>query len=211
MKNEITIKDDNLMINPLSGEVFDPISGEYVLDHSPYNTINDINLRLGKFIAEHNDEFSDADGANICKAINGIFGNRVEYLLISVLKEYETSLAIKEFIYEDLSAKIIHEIRSEFWPIFNLLDYELISENGCRINDILAEFMINYLVSSIMNKYLLYTKVSNDTSYIPFVISNYGGTALIALRLHHVFETIFTELKEYYRPTLACLDTIGEE
>ena len=171
---------------------------------SPFQTINHITQKMTNFCAEHRDTFTDCDRQNMINAICGVFSNRVEYLLINILKEYETEVLVKS-TSPNLIPRIIDEIRLEFSPIFNLPDYELMSENGCRINDILSEYMINYMVTSIMNLFLKYTKVDNDAEYIPFVNSNYAATALIAMRLHSMFETIFNEIRDYYRPSLAKL------
>ena len=203
-KNQIIAKENDCMVNPLSGEVFDPDTREYVYAGcSPFETINNITQRMTNFCAEHRNEFTDCDRQNMINAICGLFNNRVEYLLINILKEYETELTIKPI--GNIIPRIIDDIRLEFSPIFNLPDYDLISEDGVRINDIISEYMINYMVTTIMNSYLKYSKVDNDSDYLPFINSNYAATALIAMRLHSMFETIFIEIHDQYRPSLAKL------
>ena len=204
-KNECACEEK--LINPLSGEIYDPITGDYVHNNSPYQVTNKIMMRTTDFCLDHSDEFECSDIQNMIKCIIDTFSNRVEYMLINILKEYESNLTIKP--QKNIIPLVINEIHAEFDPIFNPGDYEIMSNDGCRISDILSEFIINNLVTFIMNLYLKYTE-TDQYQHTLFVNSNFTATSLIAIRLHSMFETIFTELTEYYRPSLAQLAVVLE-
>ena len=199
-KNELAVKE--FLVNPLSGEFYDPKTGKYIGDSSPFSVTNENFMSLGRIYTN----LGDVDLTNASKCMIGTFDNRVEFLLINILKEYEAEIDACPYHKDKATATALAELREKFAPVFNLLDYEQVDNSGVCINHTIAEFMINYMVTTIMNSYLknLSSYTDND-EYAKFMHTNFMATSRIAIRLYSMFETIFKELETVYKPAIALL------